>query len=165
MNTQDTTQSGNELDPVITDQLLVQPIANEDVTVQPADEPKDPAPAPAPASEKDEPPADPRAARMEALADRSRNRETDELTEMTEATVNPAQPAPAPAPEPAPAERMIKLKVRGETVELPESEVIARAQKNDAAVNMPRPIISTRLRPKRSASAPAGSSNDAKESV
>lgn len=72
---------------------------------------------------------DPRAARLESLAEKRHTEGNEELIAATAAMVDPA----APAVEAAPAERMIKLKVRGEIVELPESEVIAKAQKVDAA--------------------------------
>jgi hypothetical protein len=111
-----------ELAPV-TEQATVRAIEEGAVELEPiAEEPVAPA---APAKPADEKPVDPRAARMEELAERNRAHSADELEQARE-TFTQAEPVVAP-------ERMIKLKVRGEVVELPESEVIARAQKNDAA--------------------------------
>jgi len=117
-----------ELAPV-TEQATVRAIEEGAVELEPiAEEPAAPA---TPAKPVDEKPVDPRAARMEELAERNRAHSADELEQARE-TFTPAEPVVAPAPAVEP-ERMIKLKVRGEVVELPESEVIARAQKNDAA--------------------------------
>lgn len=85
---------------------------------------------PEPKKEKqEETPSDPRSARLEALAARARDARQEEAEVIEESMIR----KPAPTPETPAPERMIKLKVRGEVVELPESEVIARAQKVDAA--------------------------------
>lgn len=95
-------------------------------------------PAAPPAVEKakaeEDAPADPRAARLERISEQGRQHATEEL-EAAAATMAPApgEQRQEPAPAPAPAERMVKLRIRGEDVELPESEVIARAQKVTAA--------------------------------
>jgi hypothetical protein len=92
---------------------------------------QEPAPTPAPAKDEQEKPSDPRADRLEQLANRAHENRREEAEAVAEVMVPSVQAEPEP-PAPAP-ERMIKLKVRGEIVELPESEVIARAQKVDAA--------------------------------
>lgn len=98
----------------------------------PAPEPEPVETPPAAVSKKeDETPADPRAARLEALAATAHQNRQEESAAVAE-VMAPAVPAPVAEPAPEP-ERMIKLKIRGEVVELPESEVIARAQKVDAA--------------------------------
>lgn len=118
-----------ELTP-LNEQGAVPQIENEDRAPSIAPEP-DVIPPEAKTPAAAEAPADPRAARMEQLAESNRARVTGELEQVREVTT---EIPPAPAPEPAVVpERMIKLKVRGEVVELPESEVIARAQKVDAA--------------------------------
>lgn len=95
---------------------------------EPAAEDTPPAPVP---KKEDETPSDPRAARLEALAANAHQNRQEEAEAVAE--VMSSAPAPAVAePEPAP-ERMIKLKIRGEVVERPESEVIAMAQKVEAA--------------------------------
>lgn len=89
------------------------------------------APPAAVSKKEEETPSDHRSARLEALAARARDARQEEAEVIEESMVRkPAPKIEEPATEP---ERMIKLKVRGEIVELPESEVIARAQKVDAA--------------------------------
>ena len=102
-------------------------IQNEDSRFRaPADTVAPPPPAEPPQAEA--PPEDPRAARMEALAARTRDQETQELAQERESMApQPQARTETPAPE-----RMIRLMVRGEAIELPESEVIARAQKAEA---------------------------------
>lgn len=117
-----------ELTPT-SEQTRIPALDNEDQRLEPT--PEAPEAPPAAEPEKVEPAVDPRAARLEQLAERSRASNADELERAQEVTV-PIAPKEEPTPA-APPERMIKLKVRGESVELPESEVIARAQKNDAA--------------------------------
>lgn len=93
---------------------------------------QEPAAPAAPAKDEPEKPSDPRADRLEQLAERAAENRREEAGQVAE-VMTPAAPA-APEAEPAPApERMIKLKVNGETKEMTESEVIALAQKNDAA--------------------------------
>lgn len=125
----------DEFDPRI-EQTAIEPLANEDNAPQPQPSPEtgDKAPEATDTQKPAEAPQDPRAARLEALADKTRTRTAEEMTQEREAmTPVPAPATPEKPSEAAPAERMIRLKVRGEIVELPESEVIARAQKNDAA--------------------------------
>ena len=117
----------DELQPLV-EQAAIKPIEEDGAPEAVVEEP-----AAAPAAEKKETdkPVDPRAARMEEIAERNRERVREENEQVAE-TLTPADRAAAPAPAAEP-ERMIKLKIRGETVEMPESEVIARAQKNEAA--------------------------------
>lgn len=112
-----------------TEQREIPQIQNEDVRLE---APAEPVIAPVVKPEEAKPePVDPRAARMEALAENRRVQATEELAREQDTIVAPAAPA-APVVE-KPAERMITIKVRGQDVTLPESEVIARAQKVDAA--------------------------------
>lgn len=110
------------------EQTRIQQIEGDSTSApEPEAEPASP-PAATPEPEKS---SDPRADRLEQLAERAAESRREEAGQVAEVMA----PAPAREAEPpaAPPERMIKLKVRGEIVELPESEVIARAQKVDAA--------------------------------
>lgn len=130
------TEPGNTL---TDEEIAALAVGTEQTTIKPLDEERAPelvsedkeAP-PAPAAKKDdEPPADPRAARLEALADKAHQHRQEEAETVAE-IMAPAAPVKEPEPAPVP-ERMLKLKIRGEVVEMSESEVIARAQKVDAA--------------------------------
>lgn len=112
-----------------TEQQAIKALDEERAALTPEPEAA-PAPAEAPKKE-DEAPVDPRAARIERLADNVRQNRSEEAEAVLE-VMTPTVAAPAPQPEPAP-ERMIKLKIRGEVVEKPESEVIAMAQKVESA--------------------------------
>lgn len=82
-----------------------------------------------------EAPADPRAARMEALAERTRENATAEL-QTEQDSLKPIAERVDPAAAARQAEiddPMMTIKVRGENVQMKRSEVIARAQKVDAA--------------------------------
>jgi hypothetical protein len=118
-------------DDLLSQQAGIEQLVNDDARPEPQAEKADTT-----APEKDkvetEEKADPRAARMEQLAERRHGEQVQELVEAAAAMVpNPAEPAKAP--EAQPAERMFKLKVRGEVVEMPESKVLELAQKNEAA--------------------------------
>jgi hypothetical protein len=126
-----TTQPGTTMpedDTLSAEQQAIQQLENEDQATR---QPEQPAPAPAPKAEEPvEAPVDPRAARMEAIAENARTRDTEELQAAAEVMAPVVTKTEEPVVQP---ERMIKLKVRGEIKELPESEVIAMAQKVDAA--------------------------------
>lgn len=125
----DGTTSEDEIIPSL-EQAAITPLASDSKVVIP----DEPVVAPAKVEpEKVEPPADPRAARMEALAEKTRENATEELALEQETLTPVAERQGAAAAAAAPAERMITIKVRGQEVQLPESEVIARAQKTDAA--------------------------------
>lgn len=128
MSTEPNTPGPEEI-PASVEQRTI-PAIQEDRAPELVSEDKEAPPAPEPKKD-DEAPADPRAARMEALADRAHVNRQEESAAVAE-VMAPAVAAPSAEPAPEP-ERMIKLKIRGEVVEMPESEVIARAQKNDAA--------------------------------
>lgn len=123
---QGNTPAQDELIPSV-EQTAIRPIEGELPESERAPEVETPAPAP---KKDEEAPADPRAARLERLAEQAHQNRADEAAAVSEVMVPVAQPVAEPAPAP---ERMMKIKVRGEIVELPESEVIARAQKVDAA--------------------------------
>lgn len=125
--TQGNTPAQDELLPSV-EQTVIKSIEEEIPESERAPEVDVPAPAP---KKDEEAPADPRAARLERLAEQAHQNRADEAQAVSEVMVQTtAQPVAEPAPAP---ERMMKIKVRGEIVELPESEVIARAQKVDAA--------------------------------
>lgn len=132
MSTDNTLSEQDKLDQTMTTEQRTMPdLVNQDQRVEPVAGAEDPTP-PTPEKKDEEPPVDPRAARMDRLAERAHERNTEELEQAREAVVDIVRPEPEVKPEPAP-ERMMKIKVRGQEVEMPESEVIARAQKVDAA--------------------------------
>lgn len=128
MSTEPNTPGTEEL-PASVEQRTIPTI--DESQQEPAPEQVETPPA-AVSKKEDDVPADPRAARLEALAENAHQNRQEESAAVAEAMA-PAVPAAAVMPEPAAPERMLKLKIRGEIVELPESEVIARAQKVDAA--------------------------------
>lgn len=127
MSTEPNTPGQEEL-PASVEQRTIPTI--EEAAPAPAPEQEEAPPA-AVSKKEDQTPADPRAARLEALAENAHQNRQEESAAVAE-VMAPAVPAAPAEPAPAP-ERMLKLKIRGEIVEVPESEVIARAQKVDAA--------------------------------
>lgn len=127
MSTEPNTPGQEEL-PASVEQRTIPLI--EEAAPTPEAEPVETPPAPV-SKKEDDVPADPRAARLEALAATAHQNRQEESAAVAEAMA-PTVPAPVSEPAPAP-ERMIKLKIRGEIVEKPESEVIAMAQKVEAA--------------------------------
>lgn len=125
------TQPNEDLKPS-TEQAQVQTIEEERQAPAPdLEEPSSP-----PQEEKaEEKPGDPRADRLERIADTRRQKSNDELQAIAEAVVDPSappEPEPEPKTEPEP-ERKHRLKIRGQEVEMTDAEVIALAQKNGAA--------------------------------
>lgn len=129
MSTEPNTPGQEEL-PASVEQRTIPTIDEGAPEPELAPEPKETPPA-AVSKKEDDAPADLRAARLEALAATAHQNRQEESAAVAEAMA-PAAPAPVAEPAPAP-ERMIKLKIRGEIVEKPESEVIAMAQKVEAA--------------------------------
>lgn len=127
----------NEIDPIPpTEQAQIKPIDEEAAPAEQEPEQEEETPPAAQEPEKPEEPQDPRAARLERISSQRADHTADELktAAASMAGAEPAEPAEQePVEEPAAPERKLKLKIRGEEVELTESEVIARAQKNDAA--------------------------------
>lgn len=129
MSTEPGTPTAADELPASVEQRTIPTIDESAPEPEAAPEPKETPSAAVPKKE-DDTPADPRAARLESLAATAHQNRQEESAAVAEAMAPP--PAAAPKPEAEP-ERMLKIKVRGEIVELPEFEVIARARKVTAA--------------------------------
>lgn len=128
------TQTNDPNDEFLIEQTQIQDVNTDAPLVhQPAAEAE-------PAQEQEqqqEQPSDPRAAALERIAERRRNEANDEIRQVAEITTDPTAPKPVAAEPVADKaeddlDRMVTMKIRGETVQKPLREVIATAQRVDA---------------------------------
>ena len=136
------TQNNVETEKVVSpneEQNTVETIQNEDAPVQVEDK-DDHQDAQTEEKKSEDKPTDPRAARLEEMAERSSQTRRSE-SEASKQAFEPAEveadtqveQADTATQEATDDDPMVTLKIRGKEVEMPLSEVKARAQKNEAA--------------------------------